>query len=301
MFNLDNRVRLSEFKQFGEVVRDVGFFGVGKIPSRVPFRLVPVTKPGHLKDVLRHDDIAAVLCPPSMAGDVPANLGCLASDNPIEAAYHIHADLASRPDYYWTRFDSRIASNARIAPGAIVSAEDVIIGEDSIVEAGAIILPRSVIGDRVLVGAGTVIGTQAFELARIGDLNRLQQQVGGVRVGSDSIFLSGIMVARSIFATFTEIGRNCAFDNLVHVAHDCVIQDRSQLTACAMLAGRVELATDTFIGPNSSISNGISVGEGGSVSIGSTVVRDVEAGQKVTGYFATDHRSFLRNLKRPDE
>ena len=301
MFNHENRARLSEFSQFADVVRDAGFFGVGKIPSHVPSRLVPVSTAGHLKAAQEETSIVAVIIPQSLVDEVPAHLGCLAAESPVEAAYHIHAALALRPDHYWTRFESRIAPSAQIAAGAMIGDHDVIIGEDAVIETGAIVLPRSLIGDRVVVGPGTVIGTQAFELANVGGANRLQVQVGGVKVGADSIFLSGVMVARSVFATFTEIGCNCAFDNLVHVAHDCIIGDRSQLTACAMLAGRVELAPDSFIGPNASVSNGVSVGEGGSVSIGSTVVRSVEEGQKVTGYFATEHRSFLRTLKRTSE
>ena len=299
MFNIEKRVSLSEFAKLGDIVRDTSFFGVGKIPSRVQARVVPVQTPAHLREVgARNREIAGVICPPQLASQVPKELGCLASPKPLVVAYEIQADLAKRPDHYWTRFETRIAASARIHPGAQIARYDVEIGENTQVDAGAVIHERSIVGAGCIIGSATVIGTNAFELVRIDGINRLQVQSGGVRIGRNSIFLSGTMVARSVFATFTEIGENCAFDNLVHIAHDCVIGEGSQITACGILAGRVTLGDGSFVGPNATISNGVSVGESSSVTIGSTVVRDVEAGQKVTGYFATDHRAFLRTLKR---
>lgn len=297
MFNFDNRVRLEEFASFGKLVRGGEFFAVGKIPSRAPARLVPVSTANHLKDaVSRMPDVAGIICSPDLAASIPDDIPCLASENPQLAAHEIHTLLAERSGYYWTDFATRIAPDARIHPKAIIAERNVEIGSGTVIDCGAIILERSIIGGDCQIGPGTIIGTGAFELIAKDGRNQLLTQVGGVRIGSRSIFLSGTMVARSAFPAFTEIGENCAFDNLVHVAHDCVIGAGSQVTAGAILAGRVTLADNCFIGPNATVSNGLSLGEGSSVSIGSTVVHDVEAGQKVTGYFATEHRAFLRSL-----
>ena len=103
-------------------------------------------------------------------------------------------------------------------------------------------------------------------------------------------------VARSIYPTFTDIGDGCGFDNLVHVAHDCVLEAGCKMTACSMLSGRVDLMAGAYLGPNSTVSNGVVIGEKGIVTIGSTVTRSVDAGARVTGNFAIEHKRFMRNL-----
>jgi UDP-3-O-[3-hydroxymyristoyl] glucosamine N-acyltransferase len=64
-----------------------------------------------------------------------------------------------------------------------------------------------------------------------------------------------------------------------------------------VLAGSVRLGNDVWIGPNSTISNGVTVGDGAKVSLGAVVTRDVPAGARVTGNFAVDHEKFLGFLK----
>lgn len=299
MFNRDNRSRLSEFGDVGDVVRDAMFFGVGKIPTRVAARLVPVAAASHLKELIENQsEIAAVICPPDLVDAVPDSLGCLQSNSPRLAAHQIHCALTDRPDYYWTNFDSRIGSGAQIHPSAWVAPRNVVIGDSAVIGPGALIHERTMIGARSRIGSGTIIGKDAFEPARLDGQNQLLAQAGGVRIGEDCILLSGIMVAHSAFATFTEIGARCAIDNLVHVAHDCVIEADTHLTAGAVLSGRVTLGEGSFVGPNATISNGLTIGPGGYVTIGSMVVRDVDAGQRVSGYFATEHRTFLKRFLR---
>ena len=297
MFAYDNRAMLSEFSQFGQTLRDVPFFGVAKLASRVPHRLVPAINGKALKAAAAEQGIAAVATTPDLAGSVPEGVGVLVSDDPLAACFHIHQLLGERLGHYWLDRAPQIAASAVVHPSAQVAERNVVIGEDAVIEAGAVICERSEIGARTRIGPGTVIGTGAFELVEIDGRNHLQMQAGGVRIGEDSIFLSSVMVARSAFATFTEIEANCAFDNLVHIAHDCLIGRGSQVTACAILAGRVTLGEGAYIGPNATISNGITIGAGAQVTLGAVVIRDVPAGEKVTGNFAVEHGSFMRRFR----
>lgn len=297
MFNYANRVTLGEFKSEGEIARDAEFFGVGKIPSRVPSRLVPVINKRAVAELARHcEQVQAVICPPELVAEIPDSLGLMVAAEPICAAHRIHRDLAARPNYYWTDFPSRISSSADIHPSAQIAERNVVIEDDVQIEAGAVVGERVLIGQRVFIGSNTVVGSKAFELVGVGGRNVIQAHAGGVRVGPDAIFLSGVMVASSAFATFTEIAENCGFDNLVHVAHDCVIQRGVQVTAGAVLSGRVLLQAGSYIGPNATISNGLDVGANAAVSIGATVIRDVDSGMKVSGNFAIEHRKFMRSF-----
>ena len=297
MFNYDHRVTLGEFKSEGELIRDAEFFGVGKIPSRVPHRLVPVTNKRAVSELARHgEQVEAVVCPPELVAEIPESYGLLAAAEPICAAHRIHGALAARPNYYWTDFPSRISSSAMIHPTAHVAERNVVIEDDVQIDAGAIVGNRVLVGKGVFIGANSVVGSKAFELVQVAGRNVIQAQAGGVCVGPDAIFLSGVMVASSAFAAFTEIGENCGFDNLVHVAHDCVIERGVQVTAGAVLSGRVLLQAGSYVGPNATISNGLDVGANAAVSIGATVIRNVDSGMKVSGNFAIEHRRFMRNF-----
>jgi acyl-[acyl carrier protein]--UDP-N-acetylglucosamine O-acyltransferase len=298
MFNIEQRARLSEFSAYGEIVRDGGFFGVGKVPSRIDARLVPVTKPAHLRTASGLGSlIAGVVCTPELAPEVGEHLACLVSDRPQAAAHAIHRELHRRPGHYWTDFPTEVEPGATVDSSARVAERNVRIGAGSVIGPGAVIQERSIIGEYCSIGPGTVIGTDAFELVEIEDRSELLAQAGGVRIGNNCVFLSGVMVAHSAFATFTDIEAECGFDNLVHVAHDCLIGRGAQVAAGAVLAGRVTLGEHCFVGPNATISNGVTIGGRAEVTLGSTVIRDVAEGQKVTGYFASEHAAFIRRLK----
>jgi UDP-3-O-[3-hydroxymyristoyl] glucosamine N-acyltransferase len=296
MFNIDKRVRLSEFSELGEIRRDGDFFAVGKLLSRVPARLVPVTSRAALTTALQVEGIAAVGVPEALAAEVPESLAVIVGPDPVLTCFHIHWQLHQRRDHYWTDRPSDVHPSARIHPAAFVAERNVLIGAHTVIDAGAMIGERSVIGERCRIGMGTVIGSDAFELVGAGGINCLQAQAGGVRIGEDSVLLSNSAVARSAFATFTELADNVAIDNLVHVAHDCLLAPGTQVTAGAILAGRVSLGSDAFIGPNATVSNGVDVAEGGHVTIGSTAIRNVREGQKVTGVFAVEHRLFMKQF-----
>lgn len=298
MFNYGNRSSLRDFGDHGEVVRDAHFFGVGKIPTGVPNRLVHVLNERALASLAGEDGIAAVICPRELAEFVPDELGCIVSDNPAMAAFHIHSQLASREDYHWRSFDTRVASSAQVHSSAIVADRDVEIGADAVIEAGAVIQERTIIAPGCFVGANTVLGSKAFELVRIEGRNVLPPHVGGVRLGQGAMVLSATMVAKSVYAAFTELCAGSAVDNLVHVAHDVVVGENARVVACALLGGRVVLGAASYVGPNATVSNGLVVGADATVSLGSTATKDVESGQRVTGNFAIEHGRFLSNLKK---
>lgn len=297
MFNYDNRVALGEFKSEGGLIRDAEFFGVGKIPSRVPHRLVPITNRRAVSQLDHYgDEIRAVICPPELAAEIPEPLGLMTATDPLCVAHRLHCALAARPNYYWTDFTSRVSPSAFVHPTAHVAERNVVIDDEVEIGPGAVIAERVLIARRVFVGANTVVGSNAFEVVNVAGRNVLQAQAGGVRIEPEAIFLSGVMVASSAFATFTEIGENSGFDNLVHVAHDCVVERGVQVTAGAVLAGRVLLQAESYVGPNATVSNGLAVGANAAISIGATVIRDVPTGTKVSGNFAIEHRKFMRSF-----
>jgi UDP-3-O-[3-hydroxymyristoyl] glucosamine N-acyltransferase len=280
-----------------DVRRDAEISYVGKIPTNLPRRLVYGSKPAHLTGLTELSGIAGVVAPAELAEQVPAELGLVVSSQPAVTAIAIYEHLLSLPDFIWQSFETRVAASARIHPSAVVAPRDVIIGENTVIDANAVIRERSVIGDNCYVGPQSVIGAEALDFHPGGGRRRLLPQAGGVRMADHAMVLSGTMVVRGTFGGFTEIGEEAIVDNLVHVAHDCVIGRRVTVVACSELSGRTTIGDDSYIGPNATVSNGLALGASSYVSLGSVVVQDVEEGQRVTGNFAVPHRAWIRFVK----
>jgi UDP-3-O-[3-hydroxymyristoyl] glucosamine N-acyltransferase len=75
----------------------------------------------------------------------------------------------------------------------------------------------------------------------------------------------------------------------VHVAHNTVIGANCRVVAGAVICGSCQIGDEVWVGPNAVISHGLTVGDGAYVCLGSIVVSNVPAGQKVSGNFAVEH------------
>jgi acyl-[acyl carrier protein]--UDP-N-acetylglucosamine O-acyltransferase len=299
MFNFDRRTELSDMAEhFDGIIRNGRFFSVGKIPTRVPARLVPIQSPKYLQEFEANlDEIAGVICTADLVNAIPPQLACAVAKKPVESAFLVHKALCAQENYFWTDFASRIDDDAIIHPTAFVAEKNVVIGQGTYVGPKVVIMERSVIGGDCRIGAGTVVGADAFEMANINGRSLLQAHAGGVHIGHEVIFCANAAVARSIYPAFTTIGDNCGLDSLTQISHDCVVGAGSKLTACSTIMGRVEVGVGGYLGPNATVSNGLSVGANSTVTMGAIVTKHVPPNTRVTGNFAIDHDLFLANLK----
>lgn len=195
------------------------------------------------------------------------------------------------------REKTRIASSAVIHPSAVISDVGVVIGEGVVVEPNVTIYPDVTIENDVIVRAGAVIGVDGFEHKRTSR--------GIVSVAHDGSVLikraAEIGVNSNIVKGFsyrdTIVGEETKIDALVHYAHGVQSGYGCMVVASAMVAGHVTLGNNVWVGPNASIANRLTIGDDAFVTFGSVVVKDVPAGNKVTGNFAIPHDRFIQNLK----
>jgi UDP-3-O-[3-hydroxymyristoyl] glucosamine N-acyltransferase len=292
-------VQLAEFDgQFGlEVIRDCALSYVGKVPTELERRVVPCNERRHLKDALGREGIVGIITCGENVGLIPEAYGLAISSDPQASAWQLHDSLTSRAGFQWEDFPTRVDSAADVRPGAHVAERNVVVGPNSVIMPGAVVCERTVIGANCLVGPGSVIGCEAFEVDTTLESWALLKQSGGVLL-EDGVEITGLTtVVRATFGGFTSLGEQTKLDCHVHVAHDCKIGRRVRIAAAAELSGRVTVGDEVFIGPNCSISNGLTIGEKSTITIGAVVVRDVEPGSRVTGHFAVPHTNWLRFVK----
>lgn len=295
----ETRIALSELVgPLGlDLRRDAQIAYVGKVPTRLPHRLVPCGKQIHLDEAAGETGIAAYVVPADLVDAVPAGAGIVVADKPVFVAMQIHEYLAAQPGLLWADFPSRIDPTAVIGPGAQIAPINVVIGARTVIGPNAVILERSIIGADCEIGPGTVVGGEAFEQFPGASPKRILRQAGGVMIEDWVTMQAKGTIIRSTFGGFTRIGRETKMDAQVHVAHDCQIGQRVTITACTEISGRVEIGDDAYLGPNCTISNGVTIGAKATVTIGSVVVRDVPEGTRVTGNFALPHDKWLNIIR----
>jgi len=169
---------------------------------------------------------------------------------------------------------ARIAPSVQLSPGVVIGA-NCTIGEGTVLYPNVVLSNNVRIGAQCVIKSGTVIGQPGFGIYQ--DENGMPQHfphVAGVVIG-DHVELGSLntVVGGTIHPTLVE--DYVKTDDHVHIAHNCRIGTRTLLTACAELSGSVRLGADCWIGPNSSVRDGIEIGERCFVGIGSVVTKSI--------------------------
>lgn len=291
---------LSELAKYGlklEVVRDGEFSNLGSLSQHKLKLLVNFYNVEYEAELLSNTSASCAITYPHFIDKIPANLGVIVCDNPLETFYQIHHTLIEHTNFYGDKFPSQISPSAQIHPCAYISPDNVIIGDNTIIGPNVSIFDNSLIGNNVIIRAGTVIGGEGFEFKLIGEKMVTVQHAGGVKIHDNVEIQSNTVICKSVFKSFTEIGEYTKIDNLVHVAHDVVIGHKCRIVACTMIGGSANIGNNVWLGPNSTISSEITIQDGAYITLGAVVTRDVKAGGKVSGNFAIDHKKLIEFIK----
>ena len=240
----------------------------------------------------------SVLLVPNEMTAVINHKGICKVDDPRYTFFLLHNHLLQNGEYHRPVFKTRIGSNCKISPLAHIAENNVILGNNIVIEEFVSIKENVTIGDNTIIRAGTIIGGEGFEQKRKSDTVLSLHHAGGVIIGSNVELQQINAVDKAIYPwDNTIIGDYCRTDNMVHIAHGVKMGKRILIAACTCVAGRVQMDDDVWIGPGVTLINGMHIGKGARVNIGSVATRDVEPGKAVTGNFAIDHDRFISNLK----
>ena len=173
--------------------------------------------------------------------------------------------------------------------------DDTKIGNNTIVWSGTVIRERTEIGNDCIFHSNTSIGVDGFGYRPSEDGKGLVKipHIGNVIIGNDVEIEANSTVDRAKFSS-TIIGDGCKIDNLVQIAHNCVLGRACIMAGSSGLAGSVTLGDGVMIGGGSSIKDHVTIHSGAIVGGASGVMNDVEAGKTVVGYPATDAKDMFR-------
>ena len=202
--------------------------------------------------------------------------------------------------------DCKIGANCYIGKNVVIGNDVILypnvtifdetkIGNNTVVWSGTVIRERSEIGSFCIFHTNVSIGADGFGYRPSDDGRGLVKipQIGNVIIGNYVEIGANSTVDRAKFSS-TIIGDGCKIDNLVQIAHNCVLGRSCIMAGSSGLAGSVTLGDGVIIGGSSSIKDHVIIHSGAVVGGGSGVMSDVAAGKTVVGYPAADSRDMFR-------
>ena len=219
-------------------------------------------------------------------GVAPGRL-LLCVENPRSTFIRIMEKFWSPPIKAGIADTAMIGNNCDIGTGVYIGhhtviGDDVIIGDDTVIHSLVSIYANVRIGSRCSIHSGSVIGSDGFGYERENGEVLKFPHIGGVIIGDDVEIGSNTCIDRGTLGD-TTIENGAKIDNLCHIAHNVRIEENAFVIACSMIGGSARIAKNSWIAPGAIIRDGLVIGEGAMVGLGAVVVKDVTAGDVVTG------------------
>ena len=197
-----------------------------------------------------------------------------------------------------------IDARAIVSPQAQL-APDVKVGPFSIIGPGVTIGPRTVIEPHVVIGGPTTIGADnhIFQFASIGSAPQDKKYRGEptrLEIGDRNVFRESCTINRGTTHDkgVTHIGSDNLFMAYSHVAHDCIVGDKTVFANCAALAGHVEVGDWVILGGLTAVHQFSRIGPHAFLAGGAIVQRDIPPYVMVSGNPAVPHAVNSEGLKR---
>jgi len=169
------------------------------------------------------------------------------------------------------------------------------IGQNVVIENGCFVGANSIIEHNVVLHAGTRIGKNSrirscssiggdgFGFERLQDGTPLRfPHLGGVVIG-DNVEIGALNSISRGTLSDTIICSNVKTDNLVHIAHNCFVDDGVLITACAELSGGVKIGKRVWVGPNVAMMQKVVIGDDAFIGLGAVVTKNVPDKTVVAG------------------
>ena len=187
-----------------------------------------------------------------------------------------------------------IGENAKLYPNVTVL-DDTKIGSGTVIWSGTVIRERCKIGKRCIIHPNVSIGADGFGYRPSPDGKGLVKipQIGTVEIGDQVEIGAGSCIDRGKFSS-TIVGDGTKIDNLVQIAHNCIIGRSCVMAGQSGLAGSVTIGDGVIIGGRAMVSDHVKIGDGVKLGGNTGVIRDVPPGKTLLGMPADDYRKTMR-------
>ena len=170
------------------------------------------------------------------------------------------------------------------------------LGADCLLYPFSTVRDRCQLGDRVILHSGAAIGGDGFGYTVDEKGVRTKIPQTGIVVLEDDVEIgANATVDRARFGQ-TRIGKGSKIDNLVMIAHNCMIGDHSVLCSQVGLAGTTTLGKHVICAGQAGLAGHLKVGDGAVIGAQAGVPSDLPGGQMYLGAPAVPRLEFGRSI-----
>lgn len=190
--------------------------------------------------------------------------------------------------------NTSIGKNCTIMSGVFIG-DNVTIGDNVLLYPNVVIYRDCKLGSNVIIHSGTVIGSDGFGFAHTetGKYIKIYQN-GNVIIGNDVEIGANCAIDRAAFAS-TKIEDGVRLDNLIHIAHNCVIGKGSILTGQVGLAGSTILKEYVIMAGQSGATGHLEIAPFSTISARGVVSKSITEPKKQWGGFPLmEHKIWLK-------
>ncbi len=246
--------------------------------------IVCVSKKSDIDFALNSPAICLVLKEEGLPEDLNGKSAIVVSDTTEAFAKLLSLFFGEKEYSYGTIEPSAVISKTAVVSTKAYIAHNVVVGENTTIGDNSVILSNTTIGDNVvikngckvnanvvlhddtvlddnvIIGSSSVIGGDGFGYyMKDGCHNKIPQK-GNVVIHSNVEIGSSVTIDRAVIGS-TEIGSGTKIDNLVHIAHNCVIGENAIIIAQVGIAGSCTIGNWTTLAGQVGIADHVDIGD----------------------------------------
>jgi len=189
----------------------------------------------------------------------------------------------------------KIGKNCKIYPNSYIG-DNVQIGDNVTIYAGVKIYHACSIGNNCIIHAGAVIGSDGFGFAPDdkGNFHKIEQ-VGIVRIEDDVEIGANTTIDRATMGE-TLIKKGAKLDNLIQVAHNVSIGEKTVSAAQVGISGSTKVGSGCMFGGQVGIAGHLTIGDRVNIAAKAGVPGNVKSGETIMGSPAIPAREFKRSF-----
>lgn len=188
---------------------------------------------------------------------------------------------------------AEIGDHSILYPGVFVG-ENVSIGKYTTLHANVSVYSGTVIGDRVIVHGGAAIGSDGFGYVPDSSGKRHKiPQVGRVVIEDDVEIGANACIDRGTIGE-TRILRGVKLDNMVQIAHNCVVGEDSVMAAQVGISGSCKVGKRAMLGGQVGVADHVTIGDDVMIVAQSGVPSDLEGKRIYAGSPTVDRNTWRK-------
>jgi len=290
--------------------KDIEVSGLNTLKDALSSQISFLENKKYLQD-LKTTQAGAVFVTADLEAEVPAGTIALVCENPyialaltskyfapktieVEGTKPVIGHNTTLMNYVTIGKNTVIGENCTIMAGVFIG-DNVTIGDNVLLYPNVVIYRDCIVGNDVIIHSGTVIGSDGFGFAHTKEGKYIKiYQNGNVVIGNDVEIGANCAIDRAAFAS-TKIENGVRLDNLIHIAHNCIIGKGSILTGQVGLAGSTVLKEYVVMAGQSAATGHLEIAPFTTISARGVVSKTItEPKKQWAGFPLMEHKTWLK-------